>query len=153
MKRSNPQFLSPEKYIRTRARNLAIGTCYINENWKEAGEAFIVVTRRHTNGNLTIGFYLVDIFALGVKDTGYKFNQSPAEVNEFFQRFTLQHEEANYLLVHNIIYGAIEFAEEYGHTPHKDFHVTRFILEEDDERVPLVDIEFGRDGEPFYIMT
>lgn len=34
---------SPENYIRTRARLLPIGKCYINEGWAESGFASIVV--------------------------------------------------------------------------------------------------------------
>ncbi|MGH2643198.1 MAG: hypothetical protein ACRDE2_04565, partial [Chitinophagaceae bacterium] len=58
----------------------------------------------------------------------------------------------DYPLVHNIIYGAIEFAEDFGFFPHKDFKTTQYILEEDDDRVELIDIEFGKEGKPFYFV-
>ena len=156
-KNSASQHLSPEKYIRSRARNLAIGNCYINENWKEAGEAFITVTRRHVKGNVTFGIFLVDLYCMGVKDAGYRFNQTPGELDEFIGKLGTNSNsgmrmiEAEYVLVHNIIYGAVEFADENGIPPHKDFQTAKYLLEEDDERVPLIDIEFGHNGEPMYI--
>ena len=49
--------------------------------------------------------------------------------------------------------GAIEFAEDIGFPPHKDFEISKYILEEDDEKIDLVEIEFGYDGKPLYIST
>jgi hypothetical protein len=58
----------------------------------------------------------------------------------------------SYILAHNIVYAGLEFAEEYGFKPHKDFtSITRFMLEEDTEDVELIDIECGKDGKPFYV--
>ncbi|MEM6700516.1 MAG: hypothetical protein AAF599_19080, partial [Bacteroidota bacterium] len=53
-------------------------------------------------------------------------------------------------LVHNVIYGSIEFAEDAGLAPHRDFNITEYILE-DVETIPFMDIEFGKDGKLFYI--
>ena len=156
-KHQNQQRLSPEKYIRTRARTLPVGDCYINSDWLEAGKAMITVTRVHINGNITFGMYLVDLFCLGVKDTMWDFNKSPVEFREFIEMQRNKYTDdvkivrSDYVLVHNIIYGALEFAEESGFTPHKGFELSRFILEEDDNRIPLIEIEFGFKGKPLYI--
>jgi len=40
--------------------------------------------------------------------------------------------EQEYLLLHNIIYGAIEFADDLGIKPHKDFDLICHVLEPDD---------------------
>ncbi len=144
-------FDSPKKYILTRARSLPIHQCYITANWHDSGIATIVVARRHTNGHFTIGTYLVDLYCFGVKDTGYYFNTGKDELDEILERFQsngLAMNPCDYAVAHNVIYGAIEFAEEYGFKPHKEFAVTKFILEEDDERVELIEYEFGMDGKP-----
>ncbi len=76
----------------------------------------------------------------------YFFNLS---VNEYWQNLTLlmagqDYEPCEYTLAHNIIYGGIAYADELGFRPEKDFSVTQFILEEDDENVELMeDLEFG----------
>ena len=71
-KKPQPQLLSPENYIRQKARNLSIYECLINDDWKKMGSANVVIARIHTNGNLTVGAYLVDLLCMGVKDTVYQ---------------------------------------------------------------------------------
>lgn len=57
-KKNNQQpKLSPENYIRQKARTLPIHECYISDDIYEVGEASIIVARRHENGKITIGFY------------------------------------------------------------------------------------------------
>ena len=143
--------LSPENYIRTRARKLPIGECLINDGWQDCGMATIVISRKHSNGHLTYGLYLVDLYCLGVKDTMYQFNVPGYEYEEHVGE--LKEKEnliiCDYPLAHNVIFGALEFADEFGFSPHKDFgKVTEYLLEEDDERVELMDIEFGLNGKP-----
>ena len=148
MKQPNPQ-----EYIRTRARKLPIDACYINEGWKKSGLASILIVRKHTNNNYTFGVYLVDIFALGTKDTFFNFNVSKSVVSELLER--MQDDKfikTEYSLIHNIIYGGNEFAEDNGYKVCKDFKLTQFILEEDTEDVEFIDIEFGKNGKPFLIV-
>lgn len=149
-KKQKTKQLSPQNYIRIKARTLTIEGCYANDDWNESGLANIIIVRKHTNNNYTFGIYLVDLYALGTKDTFFNFNQ-PAEVlDDILSRGDF--EPIEYDLAHNIIYGANEFAEEHGFKIHKDFKITtQYILEADDEKIPLIDIEFGRDGEPFLI--
>lgn len=59
------QKLSPENYIRQKARSLPIYECWITSNWKNSGLASICISRIHSNGNLTLGMYLVDLYCLG----------------------------------------------------------------------------------------
>ena len=44
------------------------------------------------------------------------------------------------------MYGAIAWAEEAGIEPDKSFAVTKYMLEEDTDNIPLIEYEFGRDG-------
>ncbi len=147
------QMLSPENYIRKKARNLPIFECLVNTEWKEQGVAHIVVARSHVNGNITMCMYLVDIFCLGIKNTQYFFNIPEAEYQEMKE--SMEHivlEPINYNLAHNIVFAGLEYAEEYEFKPHKDFtSITRFMLEEDTEDIELIDIECGLDGKPFYV--
>src|SRR5690606_2594743 len=138
------QPLSPKKYIVTRARTLPLHKCFINSTWAMGGMANIIVSRKHVNGNITAGIYLVDLIIRGVKDTTFKFNMSASEFDELIDDDAIELiEEAPYYLVHNIIYGALELAEENDFAPHKDFSVTEFILEVDDDSIELIDIPLG----------
>lgn len=148
------QMLSPENYIRKKARSLPIHECWVNSDWKDSGMANIIVSRRHTNENITFCIYLVDLLCLGVKDTHFKFNVTETEFRDFIERMEerMPVEIIDYVLAHNIILSALEFAEEYGFKPHKDFTpTTEFMLEEDNDEIELIEIECGKNGKPLYV--
>jgi hypothetical protein len=154
---SKQQALSPENYIRQKSRNLPVYNCWITSGWEEAGIAQVVVARQHVNGNVTFCMYLVDLKCLGVKDTLYSFNVPPEELEVMLKKYPeVEFGVISYELAHNIIYAALEFAEAYGFPPHKDFtQTTRFLLEEDTDDIPLIDIACGarKDGKPLYVNT
>jgi hypothetical protein len=54
-------------------------------------------------------------------------------------------------LAHEIIYGGIEYAAQFGFRPHSDFKRSRHILDPPDSHPRTGAVEFGRDGKPFYI--
>jgi len=148
------QMLNPENYIRQKARNLPIYECRVNKDWEESGLAHITVARKHSNGNITMGMYLVDLKCLGVKDTVFKFNISEPEYRDLLDNTekAMETEPVSYTLAHNIIFAGIEFADDYGFKPHKDFtSVAQYILEEDNDDVELIEIECGEDDKPVYI--
>ncbi|MBW6535317.1 MAG: plasmid pRiA4b ORF-3 family protein [Mariniphaga sp.] len=148
------QMLTPENYIRQKARFLPLFECFINSDWEENGMASITVARKHSNGNITMGMYLTDLKCLGVKDAYYFFNISEREYRDILKDMEEQMdiETVSYTLAHNIIFAGIEFADDYGFKPHKDFtSVAQYILEEDNEDVELIEIECGENGKPVYI--
>jgi hypothetical protein len=145
------QQISPEKYIQTRARTLPIDKCYINIGWREARLANVFITRSHVTGNLTVGIYLVDLQCLGIKDTFYHFNIPAEKMDEWAEKGGLV--EIRYNLAHNIVYAGHDYAYEFGIAPHKDFAITKFILEEDDDNIELQDIETGGpEGKPMLMV-
>jgi len=148
------QMLSPENYIRQRARSLPVSECSVNKDWKGTGLAYVVIARKHTNNNLTIGMFLVDLRCLGVKDASYRFNISGNEYLEFLILMDgkLDMTPIPYSLAHNIILAGIEFAEEYGFEPHKDYtSVAQYLLEEDTDDIELIEIDCGFHGKPTYV--
>lgn len=154
-KKQNSQILSPENYIRQRARNLPLFKCLINEGWEENGLAYITVARRHINENITFCTYLVDLKCLGIKDSFFNFNISEYEFDEFVDKLSYNFElsEIDYSLAHNIIHAGWEYAEEIGFKPYKSFlSTTLFMLEEDDDTIPLIDIPCGdENGKPLFV--
>lgn len=151
---SKQQQLSPEKYILTRARTLPIHKCYVTADWENSSMANVIVMRRHVNGNYTVGLYLVDLLCLGIKDTFYMFNVSEEEINERIDIDAMFLKEAEYNLVHNIVYAGYDYAMEYDIKPVKDFNVTKFILEEDDDNIPLIEIPVGdENGQPHLLVS
>ena len=144
---------SPAAYLRTQARKLPLQECLITQNWQEVKVATIVVTRQHNSGNFTSGIFLVDLECLGVKKVNWRFNLLPHEYQAFREKILESGlEGCDYVVAHNVIYGAIAFAEEFGLRPHKDFKIVQGILEEDDEKIEMMEIEFGTDGRPHLIV-
>ena len=154
-KKQHPQILSPENYIRQRARNLPIFKCLVNEGWEEDGLAQLTISRRHINGNITYCSYLVDLKCLGVKDTFYDFNIPEAHFEQVVERMEQGYAlvGVEYALAHNIIHAGWEFGEDIGFKAHKDFlSITRYMLEEDSDAIPFIKIDCGDvDGKPFYV--
>ncbi len=157
-KKKKPQIvrLTPQKYIQTKANKLPFGTCYINEIWEEEGLASIIITRVQPSGKLIVGVYLVDIFCLGLKQTAFRFGMEEEDFLDFKEEIYRPHEqgeiEAYPMLLQNIIYGAIEYADELGFkVKDKDFNLTRYILDPRSELFEM-EVEFGKDGKPFYIV-
>ena len=153
--KQSPQILSPENYIRQRARNLPIFNCFVNQGWEEEGLAHVTIARKHINGNITYCSYLVDLKCLGVKDTLYEFNVSEYEFDEYKSKLdiNLNMLECDYNLVHNIIHAGWEYAEDIGFEPHKDFlSITRYMLEEDSDDIPFIEIACGgENGKPLFV--
>ena len=159
-KKSNSQSqqpLSPESYIRQRGKTLPVYKCYVTSNWKEVKLCNVFVTRKHVTGNVTFCGYLVDLSCLGVKDTVYKFNVPLEEFEDIMEKYKTQIDfiEISYELAHNIIYAGLEYAEDLGFQPHKDFlSITSYFLEEDTDDIPIIEIECGfMDGKPMYANT
>jgi len=121
--------MNDKNYVKSgRARKLPIYDCLINENWEETGLAHIFVVREHVNGNLTVGAFLIDILCVGLKDTFYRFNIAPWEFDEIIEvldGITGKMVTCDYNQAHNIVYGGIEFANEFGIPPAKKFEITR----------------------------
>lgn len=151
MSKSNKNTLqTPENYIKTKARNLPVYRCYINNDWEASKLANIFIFRKHTNQNVTCGIYLVDTACLGIKDSFYYFNVDEDEVSALLFNGVFEFISIDYNLAHNIIYGALAFADDYGFIPAKEWKITQYILEEDDDKIPLIELDFGENGIPVY---
>lgn len=150
--KNNPQLLSPKKYIAQRARSLTIGKCYITADIEMSGEALVIVQRLHTGNNMTVGIYMIDTFCRGLRDSLFKFRISHEEFDNYFgdRIYSSELKEISYNEAHNWIYGAIAWAEDAGLEPHPSFNLTSFILEEDTEEIPFIDLPFGKNGKHFF---
>lgn len=150
-KQQSQQFLSPEKFLRERMRTVEIGKCYVSDGIWEQGMGHVMVTRKHTGGKVSFGNFLIDTYCLGVKNCMYRLRMDDYEFDDLIDDMTenLGLHEVEYVEAHNIIYGALEFAEEGGIDPHKDFALAKYFLEEDTEDIPLIEYDFGYEGKHF----
>ena len=151
-KHQEQQPLSPERFLREKARGLEISKCFVSNDITICGEGHVVVSRLQKSGKISAAFYLVDIYCLGVKDSFYRLRLDEDEFEEMIDRMVPYNiEECSYEVAHNWIYGAIAFAEEAGIKPDKSFNLTQYMLEEDTDEVPLIEYEYGRNGKHFLV--
>jgi hypothetical protein len=99
---------------------------------------------------------MVDLMCMGVKNTMYKYNVPKEELQRIHKDAGKEDwvfDEIPYRLAHNIIYAGVDYAAEYGFNPVPDFtRVTQYLLEEDTEAIPLINIQCGdENGNPIYI--
>ncbi len=145
------QMSSPIKLIQQKGRNLELDQCWLMKDWQEINFCQIFIVRKHQSGKFTVAIYLVDLLCQGVKDTSFHFNIDEFEKDELLKAMHehLDMELVDYTLVHNIIYGAVDFGEEFEIKSHKDFYkVTQFLLEDDDDEIELIEISLGHEGLP-----
>jgi hypothetical protein len=141
------------KTIITNARDFPVKECLISADWQERGLAQILIAREQPDGNLLFGVYLVDLLCLGLKNTFYNCNFSAHEYTEFRNPLVAEQGlvECPLDLACQIIYGAIDYAANLGFQPQSDFKLSQYVLEEKSSLVGNYQIEYGKDGKPFYI--
>jgi len=148
------QTQSPKSYLTSgKARKLPLYECRVNLDWRESGLATVIVARSHAGGSITWASYLIDVFCLGLKQTSFEFNDELDGYQEMVEQLSKvqELEVVDYALVHNIVYGGIAYADDLGMKPlDKDWAVSQYVLEEDNDDVELIELEFGKEGQPFY---
>ncbi len=154
--KKNQHQLTPQEFIKTKARSFPIFKCYINRDWKDQGLANIIISRQQTNSKFVIAVYLVDLYCMGVKDTFWNINLDKLDLDHCVRNIDDANPviEIDYILAHNIIYAAIEYAEDLGFYPHQDYlYTTKHVLEEDSDLIEYVEVECGENGRPHFVMS
>ncbi|MCB0838728.1 MAG: hypothetical protein KDE26_20610 [Bacteroidetes bacterium] len=153
-KPSLPQAFSEVRYIKEKARTFPIDACLYTPGWEESGFCQILITRKQPSGKFMIGFFLVDPWCLGIKNAMYRVNMTEDDMDEFLHSIELQgdsnFQSCEYVFAHNMIFGALEYAEDLGFFPNSDFNVAKYILEEDNDDIELIEFEFGHNGKPHF---
>ncbi len=145
---------NPKKYIIEAGRKVPLDKVLSDYGTHDEGIYQFFVIRKKLNGNYLLGIYLVDTFCLGLKSTTYRESLTQYELEEFMANMRRDSStlivEIDPNLAFNVIYGAIEYAEDLGiELIDKDFAITEYILP-DVETLEFVDVKFGQNGKPFY---
>jgi len=135
-------------------RHWPIEGCWIRRDWEATGLAVIVIARRRPDGNVAYGNYLVDYYCLGLKDTFCRTNVPPDRFHQ--DDLARSFPDAPPLtisvaLAHEIAYGSIEYAAQFGFQPHRDFTRSQYILDPPDLHPRSGMVKFGKDGKPFFV--
>ena len=135
------------------ALKLPFYKCLIDENWRNTQVFNLFFVRKHTNGNITFAGLRVDLLCTGIREVLYEVNIPLEEfqylVDNISEDYGEKMMEVSHILGHNIIYGALEYAEENGIYPHEDFIWAAQIIGPDSDNIPVVkNIPFGKNGTP-----
>jgi hypothetical protein len=121
------------------------------EIW-ENGIGDLAIARQESEGQLVFGFFLVDVYCLGVKNAMWRAG-TPGDFEEL-----IRHIEQNQTMrpispacLVKIVKGAVEYAQSYGFAPHADYRRASMLLEGIDPTTCPQEFTFGFDGRPLYI--
>jgi hypothetical protein len=125
---------------------------YIRAGWRERGNADLCFIRIRDDNTAELGFFLLDLWCLGVKDA-FHIERSPAELKEIIdERYPPEDREALHpACARKLVEGAVDYAQALGFSPHRDFRKARRVfgsIKADDCPETFT---FGRDGKPFFV--
>lgn len=140
--------------ILQQAREFPIHGCWVMGDWKETGITPVIVARTQPNNRILFGVYLVDHYCLGIKDAFTRTDYSPNRFEQSLDDYLAGNPApCSVDFAHELIYGAIEYAEKLGFQPHADFKNQKadLVLDPPDAHPRKNKIEFGKDGKPLFV--
>jgi hypothetical protein len=132
----------------------SVGFENANEDNLDVGSSGLgmVFVARSISNRFRVCTYLVDYWCLGVKDVIGPRQMDRTKYEAFLQNvyhmYPEGYAEITLQQAQDIVLGAVAYAASLGLKPHADFAATREHL---GEWSGQTDIEFGRDGKPFFI--
>lgn len=143
----------PPRRVLREARGYPFQGCWTFRDWQKTGMAPVVIARRQPNGALAFGVYLVDYYLLGVKDTWVNVNVPRRQFYDEILPDVLNQDpfKISPALAHEMIYGSIDYAQQFGFPPHRDFRDARYLLDLAETHPRSGQVTFGYDGKPFYV--
>jgi hypothetical protein len=116
------------------------------------GLGLVLVSRTTGYNRFTVCTYLVDYWCLGLKDTmgpkQFNGNKYSEFIETSYTYFPDGYQEISLPQAQAIVFGAIDYAQSLGFSPHHDLAQTRQHLGEPTTEIKL---NFGRSGKPFFI--
>lgn len=106
--------LRGERHLKSDAHPLH--ACVVNRHWHEDGMASILMTRHLANGRLTLAAFLVDRWAMGLKDAWGRTDISVSEFDEYVARMGEHLDTCSLDLAtaRHLVYGGIDLARRLG---------------------------------------
>jgi len=124
----------------------------VREDLFETGIGTVVVARKMPNADLGIGFFLLDVYCLGVKDAFF------ATLTLQMYRQRLQEIEENETMriispacAKNLVEGCADYANDLGFPHNSDYKKARKVFAGIKAEECMEDFEFGQNGKPFYV--
>ena len=151
--RENSDYRARKALIRS-AREFPIHECVARSDMDSQGIGPLLITRMQPDGNLVFATFLVDLYCLGVKDA---FCNSGISIRDYESRLkpsTVSGARPRIIppdLLHQLVYGAIDYAASIGFEPHRDFELASCLLDPRETVPRNPGLRFGKEGKPFFI--
>jgi hypothetical protein len=141
----------PAIRLRGAAKWTIVKALVAHELWDQ-GIGHAVIVRQEPERLLVVGFFLVDVYCLGVKDAFWRSGTSQDIEDMIAHLETVQSLRATApSCLAKIVKGAIDFAQSFGFPPHPDYRHASMLLDGIDPSTCPNQYTFGRNGKPFYI--
>ena len=126
---------------------------FIEKSWRESGVTQLLVARIRSDGRAEIGFFLLDLWCLGVKDAFLCADDTEAAFQLILsERLPAEFRERIHpACAKKLIEGALAYAEALGFAPARDYRKARRALSGLDATACPETFTFGRNGKPYYI--
>lgn len=124
---------------------------YIRAGWRERGNADLCFVRIREDHTAEIGFFLVDLWCLGVKDA-FHIERSLSELKEILdERYPPEDREALHpACARKLVEGVVDYAQALGFSPHRDFRKARRVFGSIKAADCPESYTFGKDGKPLF---
>ncbi len=137
-----------------RVRQLARGPvyrCLMQPEMFETGIGTVLLARQAASGEMATAIFLVDAFALGIKDVIFEVLE-PSEVDYYIatMRCAAPWQEVEPSLARKLLRDAAAYGASLGLRPHRGFAAIEQLFGDVRAEDCTETFVFGRDGKPFY---
>jgi len=143
---------SPSNLFSPALKNAPLHQCLANTQMFEEGLGTVLIARKLPNGDISAGFFMLDVFCLGVKSAIFK-GFSPAEYQQIL-RDIAKHEILEPVLpscAKKLVEDCAAYARDLGFSPDPDYKQAKNVFSGIDQTVCSQTFVFGKDGKPCFI--
>ncbi len=147
-----------QRIILTEGQSWPIYECLIGPGWQNpaqsGGLVMAVITRAQPNKRFAVANFLVDMLGRGIKNAYVKTNLLPdtyVATERAYLTNQMSLTTCEPALIHQIVYQAIDFADEHRLRPHVDYAQAAHLLSPRGTYPETYPITFGIDGRPLII--
>lgn len=115
-KQREKHVVSLRRELQPRGDAHPVHACMANRNWADLGKASILFARQTGPSSVTLAAFLVDTWAMGLKDAWGRTEISRSEFDEYVSRYreTLETCPLDVGLARHLVYGGIQLSRELG---------------------------------------
>jgi hypothetical protein len=137
---------------RSELEHAPIHAAYVTGEIFSHGIGHSIIARKMPDGRIAAGFFLLDVYCLGVKDA-FLTVRPPEDFEALLaDRFPEPRlDSVSPAHARKLVDDAIAFARDLGFEPHRDYRDASVVLGDIDPSECTETFTFGKDGKPFYI--